>query len=325
MEDKVVHIIDGKNDYYFDSRSLHDIVFIKACGNYIDITFTSTQNKGIRIQIGQFWKKLERLDIQHDLVRIDRSTIINLKRVVFINQKKGTITLRTGNNNVQEKIAHAAFGGLKEKIAKMMKESPYRGIQFINRHEYKDVISEGTNHEGHVAVDLDLPSGTLWASEDMSVTDSDFELYALPLYDSPLTILKSASENDDYVLEEDRATIEWGGAWRIPSTREWQELLGNTTPKWAVNKDGNIICVLMGKNGNHITLSSVSPHRGLCTYWSSSEEVKEQDKLEDGVTQKFFSVEINEPYEDEPWYHFVMDLNRPKCNLHAVISKDSII
>ena len=56
MEDKVVHIIDGKNDYYFDSRSLHDIVFIKAGGNYIDITLTSTQYENIRIQIGQFGK-----------------------------------------------------------------------------------------------------------------------------------------------------------------------------------------------------------------------------------------------------------------------------
>ena len=79
-----------------------------------------------------------------------------------------------------------------------------------------------------------------------------------------------------------------------------------------------------GKNGNHITLSSVSPYRGLCTYWTSTEEIKEQNKSEEYVIPKFFSVEINEPYDDEPWYHFIMDLNRPECNLHAVVSKDSI-
>ena len=87
---------------------------------------------------------------------------------------------------------------------------------------------------------------------------------------------------------------------------------------------GDSRSVLM-KNGNHITLSSVSPHRGLCTYWTSTEEIKEQNKLDEEETPKFFSVEINEPYEDEPWYHFIMDLNRPECNLHAVISNDSII
>jgi hypothetical protein len=68
----------------------------------------------------------------------------------------------------------------------------------------------------------------------------------------------------------------------------------------------------------------VSPHRGLCTYWTSTEEIKEQNKLDEEETPKFFSVEINEAYEDEPWYHFILDLNRPECNLHAVISKDSI-
>ena len=324
MEDKVVHIIDGKNDYYFDSRSLHDIVFIKACGNYIDINLTSTQYEGIRIQIGQFWKELEKLDIPHDLVRIDRSTIINLKRVVFVNQKKGTITLRTGKNNEPIKIANTAFAGLKEKVAQMMKDSPYKGVQFVNRHEYDNHQSEGTPHEGHVAVDLGLPSGTLWASEDMSVADADFALYALPLYDSPLAVLRSESKNDDYTLEEDRARLEWGGSWETPTARQWQELLTNCKATWEVNPNGNIICVLTGKNGNHITLSSVSPHRGLCTYWTSTEEIKEQNKLDEEETPKFFSVEINEPYDDEPWYHFIMDLNRPECNLHAVVSKDSI-
>ena len=130
--------------------------------------------------------------------------------------------------------------------------------------------------------------------------------------------------NDDYTLEEDRARLEWGGSWEIPTARQWQELLTNCKATWEVNPNGNIICVLKGKNGNHITLSSVSPHRGLCTYWTSTEEIKEQNKLDEEETPKCFSVEINEPYEDEPWYHFIMDLNRPECNLHAVI-KSSLV
>ena len=324
MEDKVLHIVDGKFDYYFDSRSLHDLVFIKASGNYIDVTLTKTQYQSLRIQIGQFWNQLDKLNIPHDLVRIDRSTIINLKRVEFVNPKNGSVTRRSGSDNVQIKIANTAFGGLKEKVAQMMKDSPYRGVQFVNRHEYDNHQSEGIVHEGHVAVDLGLPSGTLWASEDMSVADADFTLYALPLYDSPLAVLESESKNDNYALEEDRARFEWGGSWETPTARQWQELLTNCKTTWEVNPNGNIVCVLTAKNGNHITLSSVSPHRGLCTYWTSTEEIKEQNKLDEEETPKFFSVEINEAYEDEPWYHFILDLNRPECNLHAVISKDSI-
>lgn len=311
MREQTIHIIDAKKEYYLELR---DLLFVKADGNYVDVFLVKTQYKSIRIQIGQLWKKISELDVPHDLVRIDRSTIVNLRRVEFINPKKGTIVISREEEKIQLPIAKAAFNGLKEKVAQLMNDSG-RSISIVNRPEWKR-LPITTKHEGHAYVDLGLPSGTLWASEDMSIADSDFAMYGINLYDSPYTILSDAAFKDDfgYALEEDAARIRWSGSWRIPTNIEWNELLTECSPLWAMNEDGHVVCVLTGKNGNQIVLSSVSPHRGLCTYWASSEIKNNQGRSINT------SIELHEPYADEPWYQFVCDFNRPECNLHAVIS-----
>ena len=312
MREQTIHIIDASKEYYLDLR---DVRFIKADGNYVDVFLAKTQYKSIRIQIGQLWKKITELDVPHDLVRIDRSTIVNLRRIEFINPKKGTIVLSREEEKIQLPIAKAAFNGLKEKVAQLMKDSG-RDFSIVNRPEWKRLSTIETKHEGHAYVDLGLPSGTLWASEDMSIPDSNFDMYGMSLFESPYTVLSDTTYEDDfgYALEEDTARIEWSGSWRIPTVEEWKELLTECSSQWAVNEDGYVVCVLTGKNGNQIVLSSVSPHRGLCSYWTSSE--KENDEGRSINT----SVELHEPYADEPWYQFVCDFNRPKYNLHAVIS-----
>lgn len=312
MREQTIHIIDASKEYYLDLR---DVLFIKADGNYVDVFLAKTQYKSIRIQIGQLWKKITELDVPHNLVRIDRSTILNLRRVEFINPKKGTVVLSREEEKIQLPIAKAAFNDLKEKVAQLMKDST-RDISVVNRPEWKGLPSIETTHEGHAYVDLGLPSGTLWASEDMSIADSDFSMYGMNLFDSPYTILSDAAYEDDfgYALEEDTARIKWSGRWRIPTVEAWKELLKECSSQWAVNEDGYVVCVLTGKNGNQIELSSISPHRGLCTYWTSSEMKNNQGRSINA------SIELHEPYADEPWYHFVSDFNRPECNLHAIIS-----
>lgn len=312
MRELTIHIIDAKKEYYLELR---DLLFVKADGNYVDVFLVKTQYKSIRIQIGQLWKKISELDVPHDLVRIDRSTIVNLRRVEFINPKKGTIVLSREEEKIQLPIAKAAFNGLKEKVTQLMNDSS-RGFSIVNRPGWKRLPTIETKHEGHAYIDLGLPSGTLWALEDMSIPDSDFAMYGMNLYDSPYTIFNDATFEKDfgYVFEEDTARIKWFGSWCIPTIDEWKELLTECSPLWAVDENGYVVCVLTGKNGNQIVLSSVSPHRGLCTYWTSSE------MMIDGGRSINTSVELHEPYANEPWYHFISDLNRPECNLHAVIS-----
>lgn len=76
---------------------------------------------------------------------------------------------------------------------------------------------------------------------------------------------------------DDVATVKWGGAWRMPTTEEQQELIDNCTWQWTTLNGVNGYCVT-GPNGNSIflpaagyRLSTGANYRGSNGfYWSSS-------------------------------------------------------
>ena len=88
MSEPVLKIKDGRNLYFLDPV---DLLFIKADGNFCDIYKKLTVYKTVRIQIGQLWKAITELDIVHTLVRVDRSTIINIRYIEKVNVKKGIL------------------------------------------------------------------------------------------------------------------------------------------------------------------------------------------------------------------------------------------
>ena len=126
-------------------------------------------------------------------------------------------------------------------------------VTFTNGQYYEITVKMTVSHE---AVDLGLPSGTLWATcnigasnpEDYgsyfawgeTTTKSEFswstynycngDVYSLTKYcqnsscgyegfTDTLTILKDP---------DDAAFINWGGDWRIPTQAQWEELINNT-------------------------------------------------------------------------------------------------
>lgn len=116
----MLHIRDGKKEYFLD---LKDLLFIKADGNFCDIYKKITTYKTVRIQIGQLWKAIKGLDVVHSLIRVDRSTILNLKYIERIDVRKGTIVLKRGEESVLLKIAKSAGLTLKEKLDILTGES----------------------------------------------------------------------------------------------------------------------------------------------------------------------------------------------------------
>lgn len=109
----MLKIQDSNKSYMID---LSDLVFAKADGNYTDIYLKQVVYRTIRIQIGQLWKAIEDLNEAHTLVRIDRSTIINICMVAYVDKKSGTITIKVGEENVQLKIAKSAGNPLNDKL-----------------------------------------------------------------------------------------------------------------------------------------------------------------------------------------------------------------
>lgn len=155
-------------------------------------------------------------------------------------------------------------------------------------------------------VDLGLPSGLLWATcnvganapeeygdyfawgetEPKSVYNWSTYQYCNNGY---LLWLTKYCNNSQYgyngysdnlttlLTEDDAATANWGGIWRMPTDEEWLELYQNTTNTWTTQNDVNGK-LFTATNGNTLFLPSAgdlwgSEHSGAGyngNYWSSS-------------------------------------------------------
>ena len=158
------------------------------------------------------------------------------------------------------------------------------------------------------AVDFGLPSGLKWATFNVGATKpeeygdyfawgetepkSDYSLSNYKWCNGDNIKLTKYCTNSSYwnssdpmdnknVLdpEDDAASANWGGSWRMPTGEEWKELMDNCTWTWTGNYNGTGIPgrVVTANNGNSIflpaaggagsSLDGVGNHGG---YWSSS-------------------------------------------------------
>ena len=119
------------------------------------------------------------------------------------------------------------------------------------------------NNNGYEYVDLGLPSGTLWATQNVgAINPSDYGLYfqwgdtqgytkdqvgiangkkAFTWKDykwnpsgNGVTFTKYNAKNSALELEDDAAHINMGGDWHMPTPTQIQELLDNTTTAWTM-------------------------------------------------------------------------------------------
>jgi hypothetical protein len=76
--------------------------------------------------------------------------------------------------------------------------------------------------------------------------------------------------------EDDAAHVNWGGAWRMPSKAELDELIENCTWSWTTQNGVDGYTVTSKTNGNSIFLPAAGDkngnvqHNGYGFYWSSS-------------------------------------------------------
>ena len=162
--------------------------------------------------------------------------------------------------------------------------------------------SAGGDHE---YVDLGLPSGLLWATcnvgADAPEDYGDYfawgetqpkDTYNWSTYQycngSFNTMTKYCSNSNvgyngftdnltTLLPEDDAATVNWGGAWRMPTYDEWEELYQNTTVTWTTQNGVNGR-LFTASNGNSLFLpaagyrdnSSLHGAGIFGLYWSSS-------------------------------------------------------
>ena len=154
-----------------------------------------------------------------------------------------------------------------------------------------DASDKAEHQESHDYVDLGLPSGVKWATCNIGAkTPGEYGDYFAWGEIEKVNILAEENcnceehVNDSLSPSEDAAHVQWGGDWRMPTSKEVQELCYNC--KWVEDIcDGHKGCRVIGDNGNSIFLPAGGwifdikeqgvENVGLkgC-YWSSSRDWK---------------------------------------------------
>lgn len=112
-------------------------------------------------------------------------------------------------------------------------------------------------YNGHEYVDLDLPSGTLWATMNVGATGiTDYGNYyqygkgAAQYATTSGDSIYSGTENP-LATSADTAAQVWGGNWHMPTQAQLIELKDNTTYSW-VTINGVNGGKFTAQNGNYI-------------------------------------------------------------------------
>lgn len=142
-------------------------------------------------------------------------------------------------------------------------------------------MNENIINNGYGSVDLDLPSGTLWAACNVGAKKpSDYGLYfqwgdtqgytadqvgtrsgqkAFTWADYKWNpsgdgnaFTKYATEGTTLELEDDAAHVHMGGDWHMPTPEQCQELIDNTTSTWTTQNGVNGRLFTSKKNGKSI-------------------------------------------------------------------------
>ena len=165
--------------------------------------------------------------------------------------------------------------------------------------------NSGGHYDGNYEyVDLDLPSGTLWATFNVGASVpweyGDYfawgEVKPKEVYDwstykycngSYTTLTKYCTDStygyngycdslNTLLAPDDAATVNWGSEWRTPTKEEWEELMSNCIQTWTQQNGVNGL-LLTAANGQSIFLpaagyrvqnsfNDAGKHGG---YWSS--------------------------------------------------------
>ena len=149
------------------------------------------------------------------------------------------------------------------------------------------------------AIDLGLPSGTLWASWNLGATkpeeSGDYyswgetnikEIYDFNTYqnwkdangDGKLQPGELSSPTIIAGTKYDAATVNWGAEWYTPTYKQVEELLNNTTSEWVTQNGVDGRRFTSNTNGNSIFLPVTGFRTGSSLdytyvghYWSSTE------------------------------------------------------
>lgn len=137
-------------------------------------------------------------------------------------------------------------------------------------------------HNGHEYVDLALPSGLKWATCNVGATSPELsgtyfawgeahfkayfssDTYKWSIDGSDSNFSKYTPIDDKTTLDaaDDAAAVNWGGNWRMPTSREFQELLSNCQREWTTVNGLSGCKFTSSQNGKSIFLPACGYREG---------------------------------------------------------------
>ena len=177
-------------------------------------------------------------------------------------------------------------------------------------------------------VDLDLPSGTLWATCNIGASSPEEygnyyawgETSTKNIYDwstykyangDRKKLTKYCSRSDygnngftDNLTElqasDDPAKANWGSEWRMPSEAQWDELLANTTDQWTTKNSVKGHLFTSKKNGQSVFLPAAG-------------RLRDNELEYVGSRGYFWSRSLTPDHPSDAWnFYFVSGGNKPK-------------
>jgi hypothetical protein len=170
--------------------------------------------------------------------------------------------------------------------------------------DHIDFSGAGVAPEGLKEVDLGLPSGIKWANmnvgatnykeygtyfswgETETKTDYTWPTYQWGSWNDEIKRVSITKYNSVLNPEDDAATINWGPRWRMPTKKEFEELIANTTAQFeTLNNDSVVVKLTSKKNGKFIYLPlagwwngrHITWERQFGYYWTSTLGENPQD------------------------------------------------
>lgn len=177
--------------------------------------------------------------------------------------------------------------------------------------------NDSSSYNGHDYVDLDLPSGTLWATcnvgasspEDYgdyfawgeTTTKSSYDWSTYKYCNGSYNTLVKYCNNSSYgnngftdgltVLQtcDDAATVNWGSGWCMPTKVQWEELSNNTTMTWTT-LNGVKGSKFVASNGSSLFLPATGYRNGNSLNFAGSSGGGLSSSLDTGNPEYAFGI-----------------------------------
>lgn len=205
--------------------------------NNLKLTVQSSYNK--MIEYDKYLQTHQRdigVDEIQNFIRVLQGDLNNVQNQL---PSLNTPTMTQPNNIQSESKEYKNIKLSEKQLHRIIKESVKRILKEAEKQEEINTI-------GQKYVDLGLPSGLKWATCNVGAkTPTEFGNYFRWSEVTDAREMGNVATYNEYGKPfKDTATYHMGGAWRMPTKKDFQELCDNTTSEW--------ICV-NGVNGRLFT------------------------------------------------------------------------